>query len=207
MSDPWLNRWNERYKEETYAYGEEPNAYLKAQLTTLPPGSILFGAEGEGRNSVYAARQGWTVSAFDISIEGKHKAMQLADKHGVSLDYKVGELADLGFGPASFDAIALIYAHFPPPIKSAYHQLLHTYLKPGGHVIFEAFGKNHLPYREKNPKIGGPPNLEALFSVEELQADFPDYEITELAEVEVELKEGLYHNGLGSVVRFVGKKK
>lgn len=207
MSDPWLNRWNARYKEEAYAYGEEPNVYLKDQLTALPPGRILFGAEGEGRNAIFAATFGWTVSAFDISIEGKKKAEQLAASKGVSVDYRVGELAELGFEEASFDAIALIYAHFPPPIISSYHRLLSTYLKPGGHIILEAFGKNHLAYREKNPGIGGPPNLEALFSVEGIQADFPHFEVTELAEVVVKLKEGLYHNGEGSVVRFFGRKQ
>jgi len=207
MKDPWLKRWDERYSNIAYAFGEQPNEYLRGQLEKLEPGSILFAAEGEGRNAVYAAKLGWTVSAFDISTEGRKKALQLAEKNKVSLDYKVGQLPDLDYTEGQFDAIALIYAHFPASIKSAYHKLLSTYLRKGGTVIFEAFGKKHLPYREKNPKVGGPRDLESLFSVEELLADFTDYEITELVEKEVELNEGLYHSGTGSVVRFVGRKK
>nr|WP_293301811.1 class I SAM-dependent methyltransferase [Allomuricauda sp.] len=207
MKDPWLKRWDERYSNTAYAFGEQPNEYLRGQLEKLEPGSILFAAEGEGRNAVYAAKLGWTVSAFDISTEGRKKALQLAEKNKVSLDYKVGQLPDLDYTEGQFDAIALIYAHFPASIKSAYHKLLSTYLRKGGTVIFEAFGKKHLPYREKNPKVGGPRDLESLFSVEELLADFTDYEITELVEKEVELNEGLYHSGTGSVVRFVGRKK
>ncbi|MEM6262218.1 MAG: class I SAM-dependent methyltransferase [Bacteroidota bacterium] len=206
MENAWLKRWNDRYSEASYAYGEAPNEYLKNQLSQLPPGSILFGAEGEGRNAVFAAKSGWNVSAFDISIEGKNKAEQLAERHGVSLDYRVGELPKLDFHPEQFDAIALIYAHFPSPIISTYHQLLDTFLRPGGMIIFEAFGKNHLHYRQRNEKVGGPPNLEALFSTDQLKADFQQYEAIELVETEVELHEGLYHNGLGSVVRFLGKK-
>jgi SAM-dependent methyltransferase len=207
MKDPWLKRWDERYSNTAYAFGEKPNEYLRGQLEKLEPGSILFAAEGEGRNAVYAAKLGWTVSAFDISTEGRKKALQLAEKNKVSLDYKVGQLPDLDYTEGQFDAIALIYAHFPASIKSAYHKLLSTYLRKGGTVIFEAFGKKHLPYREKNPKVGGPRDLESLFSIEELLADFTDYEITELVEKEVELNEGLYHSGTGSVVRFVGRKK
>lgn len=207
MKDPWLKRWDERYSNTAYAFGEQPNEYLREQLQKLQPGSILFAAEGEGRNAVYAAKLGWTVSAFDISTEGRKKALQLAEKNKVSLDYKVGQLPDLDYTKGQFDAIALIYAHFPASIKSKYHKLLSTYLRKGGTVIFEAFGKKHLPYREKNPKVGGPRDLESLFSVEELLADFIDYEIIELVEKEVELNEGLYHSGTGSVVRFVGRKK
>ncbi|MFA7274469.1 MAG: class I SAM-dependent methyltransferase [Crocinitomicaceae bacterium] len=207
MSNPWLDRWNERYSNAEFAYGELPNEFLKAQLEQLPAGKILFAAEGEGRNSVFAAQMGWTVAAFDISSEGKKKAMQLAEKNGVTVDYQVGELQDLHFEPQQFDAIALIYAHFPAEIKSQLHQALDKMLRTGGTVIFEAFSKNNLAYVAKNEKVGGPRDLAILCSVEELQHDFPNYDIQQLAEVEIELNEGLYHNGTGSVVRFVGTKK
>ncbi|MEM6801868.1 MAG: class I SAM-dependent methyltransferase [Bacteroidota bacterium] len=207
MKTDWLNMWDDRYEKETYAYGEYPNEYFKEELSKLKIGKLLLGAEGEGRNAVFAAKQGWQVSAFDISIEGKHKALQLAEKHGVSFDYKVGQLPEFNYEAEQFDAIGLIYAHFPPDIKSVYHKLLDNYLKKGGRIILEAFGKNHLSYREKNEKVGGPKDIDYLFSTDELKADFEQYEIIELVEKEVELNEGLYHNGRGSVVRFVGIKK
>ena len=46
-----------------------------------------------------------------------------------------------------------------------------------------------------------------LFSIDELKSDFANYEIIELVEKEIELNEGSFHNGLGSVIRFVGRKK
>lgn len=206
MEDIWLKKWNDRYSKEEYAFGILPNEYLKEQLEKFKPGKILFGAEGEGRNAVFAAKLGWDVAAFDISIEGKTKALKLAESNGVTIDYRVGQLPDLNFEKEQFDAIGLIYAHFPAAIKSSYHKLLDSYLRPGGIVIFEAFGKNHLPYREQNEKIGGPRDLDTLFSTDEISADFEGFEIIELVEKEVELQEGLYHNGIGSVVRFVGRK-
>ncbi len=207
MNEAWKERWNERYSNDEFAYGEHPNNYLKEQLEKLDPGTILFPAEGEGRNAVFAATRGWTVSAFDISIEGKNKAFRLAETNKVAIDYQVGELQNLKYQTGQFDAMALIYAHFPTDIKSSYHKALDKYLRKGGIVIFEAFSKKHLDYIARNENVGGPKEFAMLFSIEEIKADFANYEIIELEEKEIELKEGSFHNGTGSVIRFTGRKK
>ena len=207
MNNTWTDRWNDRYSSEEFAYGTAPNNYLKEQLEKLKNGNILFPAEGEGRNAVFAAQLGWKVSAFDISAEGKNKALKLAEANDVEIDYLVGELETLNYQEEQFDAIALIYAHFPAAIKSSIHKILETYLRKGGVIIFEAFSKKHLEYLAINDKVGGPKDIESLFSIEEIQSDFPDYEIIQLEEKEIELNEGLFHNGKGSVIRFIGKKK
>ena len=207
MNEPWIERWNGRYSKDEFAYGEQPNNYLKEQLEKLAIGTILFPAEGEGRNAVFAAKLGWTVSAFDISVEGKNKAFRLAEANKVTIDYQVGGLETLNFNPGQFDAIALIYAHFPADIKSLYHKTLDKYLRKNGVIIFEAFSKRHIDYLSKNEKVGGPKDIAMLFSIDEIKSDFENYEIIELVEKEIELSEGLFHNGIGSVIRFVGRKK
>lgn len=207
MNDSWTDKWNERYSKDEFAYGIHPNEYLKTQLEKLNVGTILFPAEGEGRNAVYAAKLGWKVSAFDISVEGKNKAARLAETNQVTIDYGVGELQTLNYYPEQFDAIALIYAHFPASIKSQQHKVLDTYLQKGGIVILEAFSKKHLEYNTKNENVGGPKDLASLFSIDEIKSDFNNYEIIELIETEIELNEGLVHNGKGSVIRFVGRKQ
>lgn len=207
MNNTWANQWNERFSANEYAYGETPNQFLEEQLHTLPTaGTILFPAEGEGRNAVYAATQGWTVSAFDISTEGRKKAIRLAESNNVTIEYQVGELESLGYTAGQFDAIALIYAHFPASVKSAYHKALSTLVRSGGVVIFEAFSKKHPEYQATNPSIGGPKDLAMLFSVEEIEADFAGYEVLLLEERAIELHEGAFHHGVGSVIRFVGRK-
>lgn len=207
MEQIWKDRWNERYSNEEFAYGKEPNQYLKKELDKLKAGTILFPAEGEGRNAVYAAQLGWNVFAFDISEEGKKKAQQLAESKNVTIDYQVGELENLHYKEEQFDVITLIYAHFPAIVKSQYHKTLDKYLRKGGVIIFESFSKKHLEYVQKDDKVGGPKNIESLFSIEEIQSDFPNYDFEELAEIEIELSEGLFHNGKGSVIRFMGRKK
>lgn len=207
MNESWTERWNDRYRQDEFAYGIQPNNYLKEQLEKLNVGSILFPAEGEGRNAVFAAKLGWNVSAFDISVEGKNKALRLAQTNKVTIDYQVGELQALNYRPEQFDAIALIYAHFPADIKSVYHKTLDKYLRKNGIVIFEAFSKKHIDYIAENEKVGGPKDIASLFSIDEINSDFANYEIIELTEKEIELSEGLFHNGKGSVIRFVGRKK
>lgn len=207
MSINWTQRWDERFRNEDFAYGTNPNEFLKEKIEKLQAGNVLFAAEGEGRNAVFAASIGWSAFAFDISIEGKKKALKLAETKNVDIDYRVGELETLNFVPEQFDAIALIYAHFPAEIKSFYHKTLNKYLRKDGIIIFEAFSKKHLDYNLKNEKVGGPKELTMLFSIDEIKGDFPNYEIIELVEQEIELNEGAFHNGLGSVIRFVGRKK
>ncbi|MBK7030301.1 MAG: class I SAM-dependent methyltransferase [Bacteroidales bacterium] len=207
MNDNWTDKWNNRYKAEEFAYGVEPNNYLKKQLNQLTVGSILFPAEGEGRNAVYAAILGWKVYAFDISIEGRNKALRLAERKRVEINYQIGELKELNYIDNQFDAIALIYAHFPAEIKSRVHRELDQYLRKGGMIIFEAFSKRHIEYLAVDDRVGGPKDIESLFSEAEIMADFNNYEVIELREEEIELNEGSVHVGKGSVIRFVGKKK
>lgn len=198
--------WNERYNESGFAYGKLPNEYLKEVLSISQPASILFPAEGEGRNAVFAAGLGWKVSAFDQSSEGKRKAEILADEHGFSLDYRVCSWQEAPFQPLEFDAIALIFAHMPAPEKSDFHKKMSGFLKPGGIIILEAFSKKQTEWQQKNPNAGGPREPEMLYSQEEILVDFSGFEILELKESVYELREGKYHNGFGSVVRFTGRK-
>ena len=199
--------WNKRYAADEMAYGEEPNKFFKSQLAKLEAGKLLLPAEGEGRNAVYAAIQGWSVSAFDISEEGKKKATVLSEKNNVSIDYKVGGLDKVSYQKNYFDCIGLIYAHFPPHLRPEYHKILDGYLNKGGILILEGFSKKQIDLNTLNKKAGGPKNPAMLFSKEEISQDFNNYEIIELSEQEIDLNEGLYHNGKSAVIRFVGRKK
>jgi SAM-dependent methyltransferase len=198
--------WDERYAAAEYVYGKQPNAFFQQQLDRLPAGRLLMPAEGEGRNAVYAATRGWEVSAFDQSAEGKKKAEALAAEMGTALDYRLSSVEALPFLPGQFDAIGLIYAHFPADRKAAYHARLLSFLKPGGWLIFEAFSKRHPVFQALNPSVGGPRELGMLFSVEELARDFAGFEVHLLAEEETDLAEGRFHQGRASVVRFVGQR-
>lgn len=199
--------WDKRYGNTEYAYGEEPNAFLKKTLDKLDlKGSILLPAEGEGRNAVYAAKKRMEVFAFDISIEGKNKALELAKKNNVEINYEVGEFFNLNIANYSYDSAALIYAHFPPNIRDSYHQKISELIKSNGILILEGFSKSHLELQQHNPNAGGPKKEALLFSIEMIKNDFSNFEIIQLEEKEIELNEGEYHQGKAKVIRFIGKK-
>lgn len=198
--------WNTRYAEKEYAYGEKPNAYFAKKITTIKPASLLLPAEGEGRNAVFASKLGWRVTAFDYSDEGKDKALRLAEKENVSLEYIVSSMEDVVFEENSFDVISLIYAHFPGTGRVEQFQRMDRWLKNGGKIIVEAFSKKHLEYVQLNPKVGGPKELSMLYSKEELMEGFPSVQWGFLNEEEVTLDEGVFHQGVGMVVRRVGEK-
>ncbi|WP_212004818.1 class I SAM-dependent methyltransferase [Chitinophaga sp. HK235] len=200
------NMWDERYARQEFVYGKEPNEFFKLQLDHLPVGSILMPADGEGRNGVYAAVNGWTVTSCDLSLEGRNKALQLATERGVTLEYLVGDFETLSFPESEFDAAGLIFAHVQPNQKSLLFQQVDRCLKPGGYVIFEAYCKQHVKYQRLNPTAGGPKEEEHLYSAKELLQSFGHYNIQLLEETEVQQKEGIYHTGPGFVVRFVGRK-
>ena len=95
--------WNNRYANKAYAYGTDPNKFFKDSIQRFAlSGDLLLPAEGEGRNAVYAAMHGFNVTAFDISIEGKKKALALANKHKVSIQYEVGLLPELNLNNEQF---------------------------------------------------------------------------------------------------------
>lgn len=198
--------WDERYSSDEYIYGTEPNEFFKSQLDQIEPGSILLPADGEGRNGVYAASRGWSVTCFDISTEGRSKALQLAKKNNVTIDYKVGPLEEHSIKRNSFDVITLTFAHFPPNLRSAYHQKFVELLKPGGKIILQGYSKEQIEFQQKNPSSGGPRDSEMLFSLEILQEDFGDLKFQKLEKSIVHLQEGNHHVGKASVINFLGVK-
>jgi len=199
--------WEERYSEEGFAYGEQANEYFKTKIDQLEAGKLLLPAEGEGRNAVYAASKGWQVHAFDQSENAQKKAHLLAQKHQVNIDYRVENIHHIKYQPENYDALALIYAHFPPEHRENFHRKLGSYLKPGGWVIIEGFSKNNLALSQGQAASNGPKNLGMLFSTEEIASDFDGFDILELEEKNIQLNEGKYHQGEVSVIRLLARKQ
>ncbi|WP_149277125.1 class I SAM-dependent methyltransferase [Pareuzebyella sediminis] len=193
--------WNERYAENSSAYGILPNEFFKEKLDKLSPGSLLLPAEGEGRNAIYALKKGWNVHAFDFSISARQKAMLLAKDQNVRLEYEVVNALTFD-SPKTYDLIALIYAHFPSNIRKEVHRRILGFLKPGGKIIFEAFSKAQL-----GKPSGGPRHLDMLFSIEDIKREFKGLNFDLLEEKHIVLNEGRYHQGDASVLRFTAHRQ
>ncbi len=198
--------WNQRYSQDEYAYGKEPNAFFKNELDKLQPGKLFLAAEGEGRNAVYAAQKGWEVVCYDFSEEAQKKALKLADEKGVTIDYRLASLADINFDKAEFDAVGIVFVQLPEVIRRKNFQKISSFLKSGGTMILEAFSKSHIEDQRENPTVGGPKNIDQLYQLDSIKKDFENFEIEIATEVQTNLEEGIYHRGKSSVVRFVGRK-
>lgn len=195
------NLWDQRYAAEAYIYGTEPNDWFVEKLKIMKPGKLLLPGEGEGRNAVWAAEQGWNVTAFDQSFEGKAKALKLAAEKGVTIDYLVKDLRCFRGEDEQYDAIGLIYVHMPPEYRQQVHREFIKMLKPGGCIIFQAFSEAQLPN-----KSGGPKDLEMLYNEEKLQSDFESLRILEFHNVRLHIEEGTHHHGVAEVLRLFARK-
>jgi len=194
--------WNERYSSSEYMYGENPNRFFKEQLEKIgAPGKLLLPGEGEGRNAVFAAKLGWQVDAYDQSTEGRLKAIKLADKNNVKINYHIADLLEFTPSKDDYDAIAIIYVHLNKDYRGAFNQKLIHALKPGGKIILEFFSKEQL-----GKTSGGPQDLNMLYSVDEIKKDFGSLKAVILKEEIINVDEGEKHSGEASVVRFVGEK-
>lgn len=196
--------WDARYAAHEWVYGTSPNAYFKSFLDAYAgkPGRLLLPAEGEGRNAIYAARKGWEVEAFDISEAGRQKALKWAEAEQLHLTYYHAGWEDFeNHLQSEFDLIALIYAHMPARIRSEVHGQLVRWLRPGGHLLLEAFRPEQL-----GRNSGGPKDTAMLYSPEALAYDFGALETLELAGHEVQLQEGPFHQGQAAIVRFLGRR-
>lgn len=193
--------WDDRYSSGNYIYGTQPNRFFKNQLDELEPGHLLLPAEGEGRNAIYAARNGWNVDAFDISEKGRKKALELAKRNHVTINYTISKYDDFNIEAEHYDAIALVYAHLHKSKRRGIHQQLIEGLQPGGHLILESFSKDQL-----GNDSGGPQDLDMLYDLDELLEDFEDLKIKHADAVEIELKEGMHHEGSANVIRIFAMK-
>lgn len=194
--------WDERFASPEYIYGEKPNEFFKAELSKIQPGELLLPAEGEGRNAVYAASLGWSVTAVDYSREGMRKALQLAKKNGVGINYIISDLSAYFVDGPKFDAIGLVFAHFPSTIRTSLHRRLAASLRTGGTVILEAFSKEQI-----NNDTGGPRSIDLLYSLDEIKEDFKDFSFLFAEELTDKLEEGAFHNGMAHLVRIVAVKE
>lgn len=192
--------WDSKFSGDEYLYGEEPNRFFEEQIDALPVGRLLLPAEGEGRNAVYAASKGWNVTAFDISPVAREKALNLAAKRKVEIDYCVADFGNSSLPSHSFDAAALLYAHVPAELRRPGLEAVRDALAPGGVVVIEGFSPANL---ELGNSFG--PDQSMCYKEAELREMFADFQITLLEERKIPLDSGR-HQGHGIVLRMVAHK-
>jgi SAM-dependent methyltransferase len=194
--------WNARYAEPGWAFGTEPNDFLREHAAALPPaGRVLCLAEGEGRNAVHLAGLGHDVLAVDRAAVGLEKAQALARARGVSLATVVADLARFPLEPLAWDGIVSVFAHVEPDVRRALHAQVPHALRPGGVLLLEAYTPSQV---ERG--TGGPPDAARLMTLAALRDELPGLVFEVARETERDVIEGRFHTGRASVVQVVARR-
>lgn len=197
--------WDERFSSEHYVYGEEPNSFLVEQWNRYEldkhKGKVLCLAEGEGRNAVYLAERGHSVTTVDLSEVGLQKAARLAQTRGVALETVHADLATYAPDTDIYSAVVMIFAHTPTDIRKRSLQIAKDALQAGGYLILEGYTEDQI-----GRGTGGPGNKAMMFSKQELEEFFEPDEILLSRELVRDIREGPLHDGEGAVVQFVARK-
>jgi len=193
--------WDKRYSGEAFAYGTEPNDFLREHAGQLPVGDTLSLGEGEGRNAVFLAGLGHKVTALDGSKVGLTKAQAFAAQNGVEIDTIHTDLARYELEPNRWDVIVSVFCHLPEDLRKSVHRQIADALRPGGCLILEAYTPRQLEY-----KTGGPPNPAMMMDIASLRDELGDLEFEFAQEVVRDIHEGALHNGTGSTVQLIARK-
>ncbi|MFC9424781.1 class I SAM-dependent methyltransferase [Streptomyces sp. NPDC056987] len=128
--------WDKMYRGRDRVFSGAPNGVLVAEVTGMPPGQALDVGCGEGADALWLARQGWQVTAVDLS----RTALERAAAEATDVVGRVAwARADLTATPPPADAFDLVSAQYFPLLREPGHAALRGLLDavaPGGTLLF-----------------------------------------------------------------------
>jgi 2-polyprenyl-3-methyl-5-hydroxy-6-metoxy-1,4-benzoquinol methylase len=159
-------------------------------------------ADGEGRNSVWLAKQGMQVDAFDLSEVALGKAIALAKEEVVKVQFSLASSETWDWQPNHYDAVVGVFIQFADPAMRVrlFAQMIST-LKPGGLLIVQGYTPKQLEFR-----TGGPSILEHLYTEDMILDLICDLESIDLCVYEKNLSEGPKHTGMSALLGLVARK-
>ena len=179
-------QWDERYSTSELIWTGRANRFVETHLAELAPGTAIDLGTGEGRNAVWLAARGWTVTAVDFSEVGLDKAKRLAAEHGVSI-LTVHADATTWTPPSPVDLVVLSYLQLPGDERRKVLAHAATWVAPGGTLFVVAHDRSNV-----TDGYGGPPSPEVCYTVEETTGLLGDLEVivAEVAERDVDTPGG-----------------
>jgi SAM-dependent methyltransferase len=160
------SHWNERYASDDYVWHLDPNVFLVEEVNDLPPRRALDLACGEGRNAVWLAGQGWTVTGVDFSDVGLEKARRLAADRRVTCEWVCADATTWTPPAEMFDLVIAFYLQLPPePRRRAMGVALRA-LSVGGTLLVVAHDTTNLV-----DGTGGPQDPAVLYAPEDVLDD------------------------------------
>ena len=165
--------WDERYAATELVWSAEPNRFVAELVSPLTPGTAVDIAAGEGRNAIWLAQQGWTVTATDYScVAVERMRARAAEVLGAEAARMTPLVADATVaapgGPAAYDLALFSYLQLPAAEwKVALRNGIEA-VRPGGHVLVIGHSARNL-----TDGWGGPSAREVLYDPDDV-ADVVD---------------------------------
>lgn len=193
-----MNHWNERFGLDEYVYGEQPNAFIAEQAHRFKGERIVAFAEGEGRNAVFLASQGYRVTSWDYAENGLKKTEKLAERYQVKVETELKDLLHDSVPSEAYDGAFMVFGHFPKANQRTVLDKLLAVVKPGGIVMLEVYSEDQIRYQ-----TGGPKTVDMLYHPVELLAWANDYDVLHFFYGEQKREEGRLHTGVGHVIQVI----
>lgn len=134
------SEYDKRYDMEDYYWGITPNSLCYEIMKLKPPVKplkILDIGCGEGKDAVFLARNGYIVTAFDLSETGIEKGKRLAERCNTYVDFFKADLTD--FRAAEMYDIVFssgVFHFIKPEIREKFISNLKEYTNENGiHAI------------------------------------------------------------------------
>jgi tellurite methyltransferase len=145
MSDDDRQRWNARYASGEHGWGE-PSPFLRS-LALPARGKVLDVAGGAGRNALWLAKRGLSVTVADISAAGLRLARDRAMQLGLSLCTLETDLEADGLPPGPWDVVVSV--HY---LDRALFEVFPQIVAPGGLFVFLHPTVDNLERHPKPPR-------------------------------------------------------
>ena len=166
--------WDDRYRDQPLVWSAGPNQFVAERAATLPAGRALDVACGEGRNALWLAERGWDVVGTDFSPVAIGKARQIAAERGVTVDFRVADVADLGSTDGPFDLVVLAYLHLPEASMALVLADCAALVAPGGTLLVVG---HHVDNPTKG--VGGPPDASILHDPQVIADHVRELDVTD----------------------------
>lgn len=143
-SDTYKNNlkfWQKAWSGVKTPYTQMPDLpYLPsipAWLNERKVSTVLDLGCGSGWLSIFLARHGYQVTGIDVAEHALELGRIWAGQENLEIDFQVGDIADLPYPDASFDAIVAnsIFEHFTYDLAQVTIERLKQILVPGGGFI------------------------------------------------------------------------
>jgi 2-polyprenyl-3-methyl-5-hydroxy-6-metoxy-1,4-benzoquinol methylase len=178
--------WDKRYTDHPSPWSDEPNRFLIEAVAGLPIGSALDLACGEGRNTLWMARQGWDVTGVDFSEVAISRGRQMAADGGLDVRFERRDLLVWAPPPAAFDLVTMVYMQVPAPGMEVAVGNAAAAVAPGGTLFVVGHHLDNLVLG-----IGGPQSPDVLYTEEDLRRWSPGLRVVEARRVERPVGDGV----------------